>query len=166
MAHSLILGMTESGKTTLAKRLAAHFKSKGKGVIILDPMNDPEWPCDFRTADGAKFLEVLWANRELYAVIDESGKAIGRFDDEMEQTATMGRHWGHSCFFLSQRGAQLNTTVRAQCRHLFLFTSAKDDCKVLANEYNCPELMQASALPQGHYYHKTKFGPLERGQVF
>jgi DNA helicase HerA-like ATPase len=59
MAHSLILGMTESGKTTLAKRLAQHYKSRGIGVIVLDPLND-DWPCDFKTADPDEFLRVYW----------------------------------------------------------------------------------------------------------
>lgn len=167
MAHSLILGQTESGKTTLAKQLARHFREvRRKGVIVLDPMNDPEWPADFRTSDPRKFLDVFWANRELYAFIDESGKMVGRYDSEMEETATVGRHWGHSCLYLSQRGAQLNATVRAQCRHLFLFTMAKDDCKILANEYNSPELLTATALPQGHFMHKARFGELQRGKLW
>lgn len=166
MAHSLILGMTESGKTTFARNLCASLKESGFTRIVLDPLNDPRWGADFQTADVDKFLEVFWANRKCMVFIDESGDAVGRYDDAMQQTATKGRHWGHSCFYLSQRGSQLNTTVRAQCRHLFLFTSSKDDCKVLANEYNCPELMGASALPQGHYFHKAKFGPLQRGQLW
>lgn len=166
MAHSLILGQTESGKTTLAKQFAGFFRQQSRMVLVLDPMNDPNWPADFRTADPAKFMEVFFANKEAYVFIDESGKAIGKYDTEMEQLATIGRHWGHSCFFLSQRGAQINTTVRAQCRHLFLFTSSSADCKVLANEFNAPELLQATALPQGSYYHKARFGPLETGRVF
>lgn len=166
MAHGLILGMTESGKTTLAKQLARQLKASGCGVIVLDPMNDPEWNADFQTTDGDEFLRVLWANRQLYAFIDESGEAVGKYDEEMRQTATRGRHWGHSLFYLSQRGAQLNATVRAQCRHLWLFTSARDDCKVLANEFNCPELLNATGLAQGHFFHKAKFGPLSHGRLW
>lgn len=166
MAHSLILGQTESGKTTLAKRLSKQFTAAGKNVLVLDPMNDPEWTAAFRTSDNAKFLEVFWANRSCYVFIDESGDAVGRYDELMQQTATKGRHWGHSCFYLSQRGAQLNATVRAQCRHLFLFTSSVADCKILANEYNSPDLLTATALPQGHYMHKARFGPVERGKLW
>lgn len=166
MAHSLLLGQTESGKTTLAKQFATLFKAQKKKVIVLDPMHDPEWSCDYQTHDGAQFLEVFFANQSCYAFIDESGQAVGKYDTEMEKLATIGRHWGHSCFFVSQRGAQLSTTVRAQCRHLFLFTSSLDDCKVLANEFNCPELKTACSLPAGSFFHKTRFSPLERGKVF
>ena len=51
MTHNLILGMTMSGKTTLAKRLAAHYTQNGINVVVLDPMYDPEWEADFTTAD-------------------------------------------------------------------------------------------------------------------
>lgn len=44
MAHVLFIGMTQSGKTTLAKRLAHEYVSRGISVIILDPLNDPGWP--------------------------------------------------------------------------------------------------------------------------
>lgn len=166
MAHSLVFGMTESGKTTFAKQMSHALHSEEKTVLLLDPLNDPEWYADFRTTDGAQFLEVCKANESCYLIVDESGQAIGKYDSEMEWLATQSRHWGHSCIFISQRGAQLSTTIRAQCRHLFLFTSAKDDCKILANEFNCPELVNASQLPQGHYFHKPRFGPLQKGKLW
>lgn len=159
MAHSLILGMTESGKTTLAKALTHQFHKQGIGVLLLDPMNDPGYAAHYRTADPSAFLDVLWANQSCMCFVDESADMVGRFDTTMQQTATKGRHFGHSCFYISQRGAQLSATVRAQCRHLYLFTSAKDDCKTLANEFNKPELLNANSLPQGHFYDVSRFGP-------
>ena len=161
MAHSLILGMTESGKTTLGKHLSREFSKQGIPVLVLDPMNDPEWHADFRTTDQDAFLEVFWANQSCQCFIDESAQMVGRYDDLMQETATRGRHFGHSVFYLSQRGAQISTTVRAQTRHLFLFTSAKDDCKILANEFNQPELLKANNLPQGHFYSASRFGKTE-----
>lgn len=166
MAHSLILGQTESGKTTLARELSRILHESGEPVIVLDPLNDPRWHGQFRTADVEQFLRVFWASRGCYAFIDESGDVVGQYDDTMRETATRGRHWGHSCFYISQRGATLNTTVRAQCRHLFLFTSAVDDCKVLAREFNQPELLTANNLPQGHYFHAARFAPLKRGKLW
>lgn len=154
--------MTESGKTTLAKRLIAEDKTtRGVASIVLDPMNDPGWTADFKTTNDADFLKMVWSSQSCNIVVDEAGDAIGRYDRIMEQLATKSRHWGHNAYFLCQRGAQLSATIRAQCRHLFLFTSSKDDCKVLANEFNKPELLQANTLPQGHFYHATRFGGCE-----
>lgn len=166
MAHSLILGMTESGKTTLAKGLCDAYRRAGYNTLVLDPMNDPAWNASYRTSRVDDFLRVFWANRQCFAFIDEAGESVGRFDDLMIKTATKGRHWGHSCHYLSQRGAQLSRTVRDQCSHLFLFTTALDDCKIHANEWNKPDLRTAHTLPQGTYFHATRFGTFERGVLF
>ena len=167
MPHSLIVGMTESGKTTLAKRLLSISRqAHGSKVILLDPMNDPEYEADFRTTNPEEFLNMVWASESCDVVIDEAGDMVGRYDTTMQQVATKSRHFGHNAFFICQRGAQISNTVRAQCRHLFLFCSAKDDCKVLANEFNQPELLNANSLPQGHYYHASRFGQLKRGQLW
>lgn len=169
MAHSLLLGMTESGKTTLGTRLAHQYHAGGFGIIVLDPMGNPNWPAGertFRTSNPDEFLRVFWQSQRCMAFIDEAGESVGRFDDLMIRTATKGRHWGHSCHYMSQRGAQLSRTVRDQCSHLFLFTTALDDCKLHSNEWNKPELREAHTLPQGHYFHATRFGTLERGQLF
>lgn len=166
VAHSLILGMTESGKTTLAKQLAAQYHARGIGVIVLDPMNDPEWQADYRTDDPAEFLAVVWKSKRCAVFIDEAGEAVGAFDTVMQRTATKGRHWGHSMHYLSQRGVQIARTVRDQCSHLFLFTTSLDDSKIHANEWNKPILREANTLPRGHYFHVTRFDVSERGQLF
>lgn len=166
MAHSLILGMTESGKTTLAKKLAASYQARGIKVLVLDPMGDPEWNADFQTSSVNTFLDVFWSSRRCAAFIDEAGEAVGQFDKVMHKTATKGRHWGHSVHYLSQRGAQIARTVRDQCGNLFLFTTALEDSKIHANEWNKPELRNANALEQGHYYHATRFGKLSKNQLW
>lgn len=166
MAHSLILGMTESGKTTLAKRLAAKYKAQGIGVLVLDPMNDPEWSCDYRGDNPEEFLKVFYASKSCAVFIDEAGDSVGRYNDVMNRTATKGRHWGHNVHFLTQRGAQLAATVRDQCGHLFLFTSSLNDSKVHADEWNQQELREARTMPKGTYFHCTRFGKLERGKLF
>jgi hypothetical protein len=166
MAHVLILGMTESGKTTFAKQLAARYKANHIGVLVLDPMGDPDWPHDFKTADVDQFLKVFWESERCAVFIDESGDAIGRYDTMMIRTATKGRHWGHNCHYITQRGAQLATTVRDQCSQLVLFTSSYKDSKLHAEEWNRPELCDASSLPKGHYLHCTRFGQLIRGRLF
>lgn len=166
MAHSLILGMTESGKTTLAKRLAAHYKAAGTGVLVLDPMGDPTWGADYQSDDVDEFLNVFWASRSCAVFIDEAGEAVGQFDKVMHRTATKGRHWGHSVHYISQRGAMIARTVRDQCSHLFLFTTALDDCKLHSNEWNKPELKTGNALKKGEYFHATRFGELSRFNLF
>lgn len=150
--------MSESGKTTLAKMLSHALHGQSKNVIVLDPMNDPGWAADYRTSKKEEFLEVFWTNQSCFVFIDESGKMVGRYDELMQELATSGRHHGHSVFFVSQRGAQISATVRAQCRHVYLFNSNKSDCKTLSEEFNQEELLKANKLPQFYFYHASRFG--------
>lgn len=165
MAHSLILGMTESGKTTFAKRCAAAYRKAGVKTIVLDPLNDPNWLADFQTDDPDKFLEAVWASQSCAVFIDEAGDAVGRFDNAMIRTATRGRHWGHNVAYISQRGTMLSRTVRDQCSSLVLFCTALEDCKVHAREWNNPELLKAAQLPQGSYICAGRFSAPKFGKL-
>jgi hypothetical protein len=158
--------MTESGKTTLAKRLAARYKSNDVPVVVLDSLNDPEWICDFQTTDPDEFLRVFWSSKRCVCFIDEAGDAVGRYNTVMQKTATRGRHWGHSVHYISQRGVQIAPTVRDQCGHIFLLTSSLADSKVHANEWNQPQLLKANALRKGNYFHATRFGECSMGSLF
>lgn len=166
MAHVLILGMTLSGKTSLAKRLAANYRQTGIKTMTLDPLGDPDWNTDFRTHDVEAFLHTFWGSRQCAVFVDEAGESVGQFDTVMIKTATRGRHWGHRCHYISQRGTQLARTVRDQCSSLFLFTTSLEDSKVHANEWNKPELRDAYKLRQGEYFYCTRFSPLQRGKLF
>jgi len=166
MAHSLILGMTESGKTTLAKSLAAAYRAKGIPVLVLDPLHDPGWECDFKTDDMDEFLHVFWNSRQCMVFIDEAGEAVGQFDKVMHPTATKGRHWGHSVHYISQRGTMIAKTVRDQCSHMMLFATSLADSKIHANEWNREELKTANALKQGEYFHCTRFGEFSKNRIF
>lgn len=166
MGHSLILGMTESGKTTLAKRLASQYRARGVGVLVLDPIDDPDWPNDFKTGDPAEFLEVFWQSQRCAVFIDEAGESVGRYDTVMHKTATKGRHWGHACHYISQRSTQIAPIVRDQCSNLFLFCTAFEDCKTHAKEWNNHKIKMASTLKKGEYVYCTRFGELKTGTLF
>lgn len=166
MAHSLILGMTESGKSTLAKKLARAYKDAGIHVLVLDPLKDPSWTADFQTNDPNEFLEMFWTSRKCAAFIDEAGESAGRYDVAMERTATKGRHWGHNVHYISQRGTMINTTIRGQCSQLFLFTTGKKDSATHSEEWGHDELKNANQLKRGEFYHCDRFGYIQRKKVF
>lgn len=173
MSHCLILGMTESGKTTLAKRLGRQYMQHCVPIIILDSLNDPEWTANFpqdypvlQTTDPEEFLDAFWASKRCACFIDEAGDAVGRYNVVMQKTATRGRHWGHSVHYISQRGVQIAPTVRDQCSHMFLLTTSLQDAKIHANEWNAPILISANSLRKGQFYHCTRFGAVERGSLF
>jgi hypothetical protein len=165
MAHTLYLGMTESGKTTLAKIMAAEYKKQGVGILVLDPLKDPGWNADFITSDPNEFLRVFFESRSCMVFIDEAGENVGRYDTALVRTATKGRHWGHSVNYLTQRASLISLTVRDQCRDLYLFSSGFKDCKMLENEFNSEELLQAPGLGVGEFMQTSKHGPTTRYKI-
>lgn len=165
--HALILGQTLSGKTTLAKRLAQDYKARGVGVIVHDPMNDPEWHCDFKTADIHEFIEVYKKSTQCMVFFDEAGESCKDLPNEMTYTATKGRHYGHRNHYIAQRGTLILRTIRDQCSNLFLFNSGMEDCKIHAAEWNAPEIReQAPFLETGEYFYKRRMQALQRGKLF
>ena len=166
MAHALILGMTQSGKTTLAKKLATIYAANDLGILVYDPLSDPDWASNYKTSDVDEFLRVFWKSKSCAVFIDEAGDCAGQHDKIMQKTATRGRHWGHRCHYISQRGTMIARTIRDQCAHLFLFATALEDCKIHAKEWNRPELLEAAKFGQGDFFHVTRFGQLSRDNIF
>lgn len=169
MAHVLILGITSTGKTTLATdELVPLYKSQGTMIIVLDPDLRKEWgvpnlttlkkgesiTLGVMTDDPEKFLEICKANQSCALFIDESGQTIGRYAGQMQWVATNSRKWGHKAHFITQRATQLDPTIRAQCTSIFLFKQSVDDAKILAREFVAPQLMESCNLLRGEYLAK------------
>lgn len=165
MPHVLILGMTESGKTSLAKQLAAQYKAQGIGVIVLDPLHDPGWNADIQTGNSDAFLDAVKKSRSCAVFIDESGEMIGQYNKEMQWLATRARHYGHNSHFIAQRGAQLSPNIRDMCGHLFVFNISRVDSELIAREWNRDELLEANKLKKLEYFHCSRFGDLTRSTV-
>lgn len=169
MSHSLIIGMTMSGKSTLARRLVAGYRTKGTESLILDPLEDPAWKsagARYLTGDGKKFMDIVFKSERCAIFIDESGEAIGRYAGEMKKLATRSRHYGHNAHFLSQRAVDIDKTIRDQCNRLFVFRVSKKDAETLADEYGYEELLQCHQLQQGEFIRCGRFQPPVRVKLF
>lgn len=158
MGHSLLIGMTEMGKTTLARELARSFRSRGFKNIVLDPLRDPKWPADFITSDSAEFLEVCQASRKCMLFMDEGSQSVGRYNVEMQWTATQARHWGHSAFFLCQGATQLAPVIRDNCSKVFVYCCGARNGRLLAEEFNAPDLEMCVSLLPHEYFAVTRGG--------
>lgn len=160
MPHSLIIGMTESGKSFLAKEKMKRYQSAGIKTMVLDPTNSGQWGADYQSADVGEFLDVFWNSRKCAVFFDEAGDYIHQHADRrIIQTATRGRHLGHNCYYIGQRGTMINTTVRGQCRNLFLFRVGIKDAKHWSEEFAQPELANATALGEYEFYSASKIKP-------
>lgn len=164
--------MTESGKTTLAKREAKAIREAGFEVIILDPMQDPSWSGDYKVrpelvfADKDAFIDRVFTAKSCYIYVDEAGSAIGKYDKIMDKLATQGRHFGHSCTFITQYYKDLSKTIRSQCSVLTCFTLPLDDGKELAKDFNQPGLKEVNNLKQFEYLRCGRYTELKRCCLF
>jgi hypothetical protein len=157
--------MTQSGKTTLAKKLAQNIRNRGLGVLVLDPIAT-EWPANAVFRDFAEFMETARASRRCFLFVDEAGMNCGQNEKDAYWLATIARHWGHSTIFISQRAIQIAKTMRDQCSYLYLFNCSASDAKTLSDEWNKPELQGAAALAQGEYFYAPRFGEVQKRRVF
>lgn len=172
MGHYAIVGMTESGKSTLARKCAVELNKMGVHVIVFDPLGDPKWfecldpSTSFITDNEKEFLKVYWSSKNCAVFFDEAGDYATNHNKEMIKTATKGRHWGHSNFYIAQRGNLLARTIRDQCATLYMFTSSKDDAKIYSTEFNDSELLNVPDLPQGTYYSCGRFKKASKHILF
>lgn len=157
--HSLIIGMTESGKTTLAKILCKKLTDQGKTTIVLDTIYDPGWTATYKVSSAEELSSLMLEEREAYIFIDEGGEVFsdGR-DTNYSWFATRSRHYGHSVFFMAQRAILIPKTMRDQCSRLFLFTSSASDGGIHAEEWNKEILYKCNGLPQFQFFMCDRYG--------
>lgn len=147
-----------SGKTTLAKKIVKRkCELTDRPLLVLDPNLDPDWDADFMTDDPMKYKDVVKANKGCELVIDEAGEMLGRYAKDMGFLGTRSRHYGHVATFITQRAQSLDRNVRDQCSRFFIFSIARSDCKIFAEDLVDDELLNAYDLAQGEYYAKMKF---------
>lgn len=146
MPHAAIIGMQQSGKTTLATYLAREAKRRGFPLVVLDPHMSPHWRADWMTDDLGKLLRKLRASRRCVVFVEETGdesegsKPLGR-QPGFSWLFTQAHHWGHVTHYLSQYHAQVKPVVRCNVRRLFLFTVGPATVKEWAEQLAKPQLL-------------------------
>jgi len=169
MGHCIIIGQTESGKTTLAKSLAGWYKRHGVGIVVLDPMLDPGWNADWITDNPDKFLAFVRDPDQCLQCalfIDESSESINKYDKEFNWITCRSRHHGHVAHLISQRAQDINPSTRAQATTLYIFNVNPVDAKQYALDFNAPAALDAPNLPQGTCIKIERFKPAQRIVVF
>lgn len=162
--HSLVIGTTGSGKTTLIKSLCRDLctKTPRRDVIVYDPikpnpdLDGPTWHLATVCTTQNEFLRYFHASKNCMVVVDEAGATVGQHNEPMIQTATQGRHYGHDCIYITQRCKQITPTVRDNCGQLFLFATSPKDCKELVEDWNEPSLTAAADFNVFEFLHMRR----------
>lgn len=167
MSHTLIIGVTGSGKTVLSKALCQRYIERGITAFVLDPLLSDGWNANYITDNPEEFLYTVFENVNCAVFVDESAETIGRYAGVMQKLATSSRNLGHNVHFICQRPKQLDVNVRTQCENIFVFKLSFYDAKELAREHVADKLLYAPKLRKGEYLAKVGVdGNVYRGKIF
>lgn len=148
--HSLIVGMTSCGKTTLAKKLSRMGENAGKKIVVLEPVKTTWTGNEYHVENAEDLCTLLMQNKNLYVFVDESGETIGR-DNDYQFLATRSRQYGHSVFFIMQRTSQVLPIIRSNCSCVYAFRQSAFDCEILCREYAQESFRQCANLKRGEF---------------
>lgn len=145
--HSLIVGVTESGKTTLAHALAADLMAQGQRIIVFDPVGSftkkGTWPAGAVIFDDEDlFFEYLADDRVCHAhvFVDEAGEVFNASKRHNLWLLTRGRHYGLSVYMICQRPKMLLPAARGQASRAYIFRLAVSDLKEISADMGFSDL--------------------------
>ena len=158
MPHAAIIGMTTSGKSTLAKRLCEEFGRAGVATLALTKEGEP-YPAAWQTTDPEKFLAKFWSSRGCAVFVEMSDGGIDKFDTRFHDLFSKGRHHGHRVFYVSQRHTQVHPCIRENCEHLYLFKVSHKSAAIWAEEFADDGIFAATSAPRYHFVKCGRYDP-------
>lgn len=155
LGHWLIVGGTQTGKTTLAKELAAQYRAAGIPVVVCDPFKGKDWGANWITSDIDEFLAFAHNPRvclKCALFVDEGGMTLGgknKWDSSYYWLTTTSRHHGHVAHIISTKGISVAPVLRESCANLAVFNVHVDYAKELARDFNKDVILKANRLAKG-----------------
>lgn len=165
--HVAFVGMSRSGKTTLAQMIAKGLVAKGKHVGVFDPLLDPRWKAtgaDTITADPFELLHKckttigghwFWEEWGPY-LKNHASPEVRRAVPAFAWLGTSSRHLGQSQYFIAHSWQDL-IHVRGQCDCVYAFAQGNKSAALMAEDFARPSI--AMELPR---FSRGKFKWLQK----
>lgn len=173
MAHKLIVGGTETGKSTLARAMEADAVKRGIVPVIYDPTLNPAWISELVTCDEFDFFDMLREQHEkkksILAIVDEADTIMSMSHRHNWWLFMRGRHFGIEAIAITQRPTNIAPSVRGNTSELFAFRIPKSDAQELANDFAAEGIAKAAELVQGEFlraYWKDRKKVVDRLRIF
>lgn len=117
-----IFGASESGKTTLAKKISAlMFAQEKRRTMVLDPIEKGNWGAHAVVYhDEKQFWQDIFKAKNCLVVVDDGSVTINR-DNDLNGVFTTLRHCGHKLLVIGHYPQNLLPQMRDQIQRLFLF---------------------------------------------
>lgn len=175
IVHTLICGVTMTGKTTLARKISRGLLARGHRVIVRDPLGTAtagggwgDGAVIFGPGEDAAFWDYVARDdvSGAHIFIDEAGDFFGVGDKDNFWLLTRGRHFWLQVYLLCQRPKMLAPTVRSQCGYLYFFRLSRDDTKEIVQDFG-HDAAVFEPLDTGDYYMLVSgSSAIARGNVF
>lgn len=140
--HTGYFGVTQSGKTTLARSVARSLAAQGHVIIVHDPVGTStaggDWPEKAIIFDDVEpFLEYLESDEcpPAHVFIDEAGDVFGHTQRENSWLATKGRHFGLYLHIITQRPKMILPNVRGQIGKAYVFRLSREDLREVGGDF-------------------------------
>jgi ABC-type transporter Mla maintaining outer membrane lipid asymmetry ATPase subunit MlaF len=167
--HSLIIGASRTGKSTLAKILGRKAIEIPRKVLVCDQFASPDWRqmgAELYT-DPTRYLDAVQApeNRSSFLVCDEAGTAATA-DKRLTILTTTARHFGHTSIIIAHKHTQLPTVLRGNCDRLILFATDQKTFDGICEEFASVHDEQIPRVKRwGNFVVIERFGKLRVGQI-
>ena len=158
-----IFGASESGKTTLAKKISWHFwRQEKRPSIVLDPVSKSYWGNHAAVfTSEIKFWDYIFVAKNSLVVVDDASVTINR-DNELNGVFTTLRHQGHKLLVIGHSANNLLPQMREQLQRIFLFLQNEDSVKKWSNVFPTADLTAATQLQQYEFLTVANYSAPER----
>ena len=161
-----IFGASESGKTTLAKKIAFHLhKSEKRRTLVLDPISKSNWGAHARVfTNEAEFWKVIFIEKNALVVVDDASVTINR-DGDLNGVFTTLRHQGHKLIVIGHSAGNLLPQMREQLQRIFLFLQNRDSVEKWQTVFPMQDLQPSTTLKQYEFLTVANYAPVQRFQL-
>lgn len=157
-----IFGTTESGKTTLAKKLSEQFWLQRKiRSLVLDPHLETWGQHALVSTDEKAFWETVWKTNGCLIVVEEASSTINR-ESDLIPLFTKIRHNQHHLLVIGHSGRDLLPAMREQLNLIFLFRQSKKAAELWAEVFTEDRLNESVSLTQFEFLRCQLFNPPQR----
>jgi|ERR1700761_5686445 len=147
--HTLIIGQTMRGKTTLARAIVRQLPKKRK-ALILDPLNG-KWDNHKLHDNVEDLIKNAKESNDCLLVVDEASISLNAYDRSQHWLAKTSRHFGHAAIFIGQSYTDVARGIRDQCSRIFIFGCSRTTARILADEFDDDRILRATTLPKLHF---------------
>lgn len=157
--HVLYCGVTQTGKTTLARHHARILDRAGYDVAVYDPVltdtHGGGWPENAKLMSDPEKLHQYIATakgepkRPVYLFVDESADIFGHSQTDAHWIPRRVRHQGVYLRMIAQRPKMLHPNVRTQCAYAYVLRLSGDDAKTICDDFGHGREISQTPLDKG-----------------